>query len=362
MNYLLQMGWEPFFSQALDIKDLSDFQPARIIREEKGLYWVTAETGDCMASPSGRLRLDSTESGDWPVVGDWVLVDPAVKGGQTVIRRILPRKTLLSRGRVDSNRLGNSGFQNQALAANVDLVFIVEALSGVVSLNRIERFLTLTHDVNAWPVVLLSKADLVDDGPARAEAVRNRLRGVETIIVSARTGLGIEQTLACLEPGRTGVLLGPSGVGKSTLINRLLDSEIQAVGDVREADDKGRHTTTSRQLFRLPDGGLIIDAPGLRSVGLTGGDGGLQAAFGDIDHWAEKCRYRDCRHQDEPGCAVRQAAAEGLLDREVLENFLNLRRETELRMRRADPEAQKRINRQMGRMISEAKRMKKLRF
>ncbi|MFH1135667.1 MAG: ribosome small subunit-dependent GTPase A [Pseudomonadota bacterium] len=362
MKFLHQMGWGPFFSQSLDIQELTDFLPARIIREDKSHYRVVAETGERQAALSGHLRRAAAESGDWPAVGDWVLVDPAAEGDQTVIRRTLPRKSLLARGRVDSNRLPTSGIQSQVLAANVDLAFIVEAMGEAVNLNRIERYLALVHDLDIQPVVLLSKADVIEDVIDKAAAVNKRLPDVETVAVSARTGLGLDQALAYLEVGRTGVLLGPSGVGKSTLINRFLDSEVQAVGLVREIDGKGRHTTTARQLFMLPQGGLIIDTPGLRAVGLTGESAGLQTAFKEIDQWAARCRYRDCRHEAEPGCAVRQAVEEGRLDRSRFEHFLTLRKEAEQALARTDPEALKRAGRRMSRMQAEVKRLEKRRF
>lgn len=362
MQLLFDLGWEPFFSQQLDEAADAGAIAARIVMEQKNIYRLAGESGEFPAVLSGRLRHDGPARVGRPAVGDWVLAAHSTDEGPAVIQRILERKSVIARDRADSNRWRAGDPERQVLAANVDTVFIVESLTGAFSLNRIERYLTLIHDGGAWPVILLTKADLVEDiGPLLAESAR-RLPMVAAVPVSGLTGQGIDRLPEYLGPGRTAVLLGPSGAGKSTIINRLLGAGLQATAPIRAADDKGRHTTTARQMFRLPDGGLVIDTPGLRAVGLPDDESGLRIAFEDIRRLAEECRFRDCRHVSEPGCAVRRAVEDGLLDRDRYENYLTLQHEADSRRLRGDPDALKKEHRRMARMIAEVKNTDKRKF
>ncbi|MBU2548263.1 MAG: ribosome small subunit-dependent GTPase A [Proteobacteria bacterium] len=335
---------------------------ARVIEEQKGLYRLALENGDRWASVSGRLRSASDSADEMPAVGDWVLTDPGTPLDQSVIRAVLRRKSAIVRGRFDSKRQGD-GYAGQVLAANVDTVFVVESLGVAPNFHRIDRFLALAHEGGAWPVILLNKADLAENSETVVLETEARHPGVDVIPVSSVSGQGLERLSPYLGPGKTVVQLGPSGVGKSTLINRLLGRPVQEVGEVRDSDGKGRHTTTSRQLLALPDGqGLIIDTPGLRAVGLTSGEEGLASAFADVEALAEQCRFRDCTHGSEPGCALREALVDGTLNADRLESYLGLQHETRRRRELKDPVSRKKEGRRMARMISEVKRQDKRRF
>ena len=248
-----------------------------------------------------------------PVTGDWVALRAAPK---PVVDVVLPRWSALER-------------EGRVLAANVDVVLVVASLDRPLNLNRIERELVLAWDSGARPVVLLTKADATPDAGMLAKTVAARAVGVDVVTTSAASGEGIDEVVGHLRPNRSAVLLGPSGVGKSTLVNRLLQAEEQAVGEVRAGDHKGRHTTTSRHLLVVPGGGVLIDTPGLRSVGLAGAEGGVALAFPDVEEIAEDCRFRDCRHAGEPGCAVAAAVADHRLDRDRVASYRKLQAELE---------------------------------
>jgi ribosome biogenesis GTPase len=252
-------------------------------------------------------------AGVLPVTGDWVVLRT---GPPPSVDHILPRWSALER-------------EGQLLAADIDIVFVVASLDRPLNLNRIERELVLAWDSGARPVVVLTKADATPDAGMLTKTVEARAVGVDVLATSAAVGDGVEEMLAYLRPNRTAVLLGPSGAGKSTLVNRLLQDEAQATGDVREGDHKGRHTTSSRHLLTVPGGGVLIDTPGLRSVGLTGAEGGVALAFPDIEEIGEGCRFRDCRHAGEPGCAVQRAVDEGRLDPDRVASYRKLQAELE---------------------------------
>lgn len=277
-------------------------QPARVGRVDRDRCTVRTATGQLRAAAAVL-----------PTTGDWVALrtDP-----DPTIDVILPRWSALER-------------EGQLLAADIDVVFVVASLDRPLNLNRIERELVLAWDSGARPVVILTKADATPDADMLAKTVAARAVGVDVVTTSAATGQGVDELLAHLRPNRTGVLLGPSGAGKSTLVNRLLRDESEATGEVREGDHKGRHTTSSRHLLVLPGGGVLIDTPGLRSVGLTGAEGGVALAFPDIEEIAERCRFRDCHHTGEPGCAVVAAADEGRLDPDRVASYLKLQGELE---------------------------------
>lgn len=273
------------------------------------------------ALPVGRMYYDPGLDG-MPVVGDMVEIrildeDPP----HAIITSILPRKSLFARKEA-GKRIGA-----QPIAANIDTVFIVCGLDANFSLRRIERYLTLSLESGAQPVVVLTKADICDDVDGKTDSARASAAGWPVHAISTYTGFGLDEVCEHLRADTTVALLGSSGVGKSTLTNYLLGNDIQRVQEVRDIDGRGRHTTTSRQLFVLPSGCRIIDTPGMRELGLTDADGGLAGAFGDIEEIAENCRFADCTHQGEPGCAVSQALEEGTLDRNRFENYLKMKRE-----------------------------------
>lgn len=299
---LVPLGWDERVAALYASVAEPGHQPARVGRVDRDRCTVFTVDGKV------RARADVL-----PVTGDWVALgmepEPAVDA-------VLPRWSSLER-------------EGQLLAADIDVVFVVASLDRPLSLNRIERELVLGWDSGARPVVVLTKADATPDAGMLAKTVAARAVGTDVVTTSATTGEGVEEILVHLRPNRTAVLLGPSGAGKSTLVNRLLSEEAQAVGDVREGDHRGRHTTSSRHLLLVPGGGVLIDSPGLRSVGLTGAEGGVALAFPDIDEIADGCRFRDCRHTNEPGCAVLAAVAEGRLDRDRVASYRKLQAELE---------------------------------
>ena len=361
METLSQLGWNPFFSQQLELDDL-EYEPFRVVSEQKDLYRVLGESGEFWAVLSGRLRHGILENRDRPAVGDWVLLDGGQEADRKIVKKVLDRKSALVRGRIDSNRLNSAGLRAQVLAANVDTVFIAESLTGNFSLNRLERYTALARQAGAWPVVLLTKADLVPEDDREEDEISGRLALMDPIRVSAKNGRGLDLVRGYLTAGGTSVLLGPSGAGKSTLINALLGAVLQTEGEVRAADDKGRHTTTSRQMFHLPEGGLIIDTPGLRAIGLVEGEPGVRTAFDEVEQLARECRFKDCRHLTEPGCAVRRAVEDGRLDRARYENYLTLIKESQSLEIRSSPSGAKKQGRRMAKMQAEVKKTDKSRF
>lgn len=336
---LTTLGWGPALKKAFEeVREaLGDpsLRPGRIIRQES-LVRVAIGDGAPLAKPSGRLLREAKGAQELPAIGDWVAVS-APPGGEGVglIQAVLPRRTALVRQQPDSDHEG------QVIAANIDVAFIVSGLDAALNLRRIERMLTLVGQSGARPVLVLTKADLAPDLPADLQALSTIAPGVETLAVSVKERTGLAEFCATLREGQTGVLLGLSGVGKSTLMNELLGEEKLATFEVREDDRRGRHTTTHRQLFVLPQGGMLIDSPGMREFGLFGEDTSLKDAFGDIDTLSGQCRFSDCGHQNEPGCAVQEALRTGALDEARYESFLKLQREQKALSRRTDPAARR---------------------
>ncbi|NTW68189.1 MAG: ribosome small subunit-dependent GTPase A, partial [Nitrospirae bacterium] len=297
--------------------------PARVIAEHRGMYRVAASRGEMPAEVTGRLMFHADERLDYPVVGDWVAAAVLDQGGLAVIHAVLPRTSVLAR------KSAGRKLEGQAIAANVDIIFVVIGLDHDFNLNRLERYLAVAAGTTARPVVLLSKSDLVPDPDASARSASDRAEGAEVLAVSSRTGSGMDRLGILLARGVTACFIGSSGVGKSSIINRLAGRELLRTAEVREADSKGRHTTSHRELFVLPSGGIVIDTPGMRELGLWDAGQGIGRAFGDIEALAAACAFSDCTHRVEPGCAVRAAVEEGELDPGRYESFLKLGREQE---------------------------------
>ena len=329
MSLRERFGWNDFFEQQIGEEPRAGLQWARVVEEQRGQYRVAGDV-DGWAEVSGRFRHESPHPADFPAVGDWVGVENGI------IHRRLNRRSTVSRA------AAGRAVDEQVLAANVDTIFLVTALVQDLSVRRLERYLTMVWDAGAVPVVLLNKADLSADPEAQRESVRARLPMVDVFVVSALQpgdAGGLDALSRYLGRAQTVALLGSSGVGKSTLINRLLGAEALRTGALSDVDGKGRHTTTSRQLVELPGGALLIDTPGMREL-LPWADGAaVDAAFDDITALAAECRFGDCAHQSEPGCAVRDAVDAGRLDADRLENYRRLGREAAFEERKRDKAA-----------------------
>jgi ribosome biogenesis GTPase len=309
VSVLETLGFGPFFAGQLTAADAA-LRPGRAIADRSARLLVRFEEREALVTIPGRLKAART----FPVVGDFVL---AGEGDEPPVVRVLERRSALAR-----NVAGRTTGE-QVLAANVDVVFLVNALDAGVNPRRLERTLAAVYAGGAEPAVLLTKPDLTEDAAGDLADAAAAVPGVPVLVASGRTGEGIDAIRALLSGGRTGVFVGPSGSGKSTLVNALLGAEVQATAEVREADRRGRHTTTGRRLFQLEGGGAVIDGPGIRELRLWDG-GGVAEAFQDIAELAAGCRFADCAHAGEPGCAVEAAAAEGGLDPDRLASFHKL--------------------------------------
>ena len=317
---LAALGWNEQFDAIL-ASEAPGLVPARVLTEERGLYLVASETGARPASPSGRLRHDAElePTAAWPAVGDWVALEPAT-AEHGLIQRVLSRRTAVIRRSPGDRRL-----PAQVLAANVDVAFVVTSMNADFNPRRLERYLAVAWESGATPVVLLSKADLVEDPAGFRIAAEAAAPAVEIISVSVVTGEGLDAVRAHLGSGRTVVFMGSSGVGKSSIVNALAGEPLLDTAAIREDDARGRHTTTRRQLIRLADG-LLIDTPGLRELGVLDGEG-VSTAFEDVEGVAAACRFNDCQHRSEPGCAVRAALHDGTLQPDRLDAYNKLQRE-----------------------------------
>jgi ribosome biogenesis GTPase / thiamine phosphate phosphatase len=316
---LATLGWDDEWSAAFG-QAHGELRPGRVAIQHRGAYDVIAADGDVRARIAPRLRRTSTPT-ELPVVGDWVAMDR-----YDIIQAVLPRRTAFVRRAAGD--ASERTAREQVVAANVDVVFVVAALGQGLDALLLERYVTLALQSGAQPVIVLTKSDLEEDPESAAAELEGVGGAIPIHFASSRTGVGVDQIRRLLGPGVTGALLGPSGVGKSTLVNRLAGEELLATGDVR-SDGSGRHTTTRRQLVQLPDGGLLIDNPGMREVHMWMADEGLEAAFEDIAELAAQCRFGDCRHETEPGCAVRAALDEGILARDRWERYRALEAELE---------------------------------
>jgi len=304
-------------------------EPGRVVRTSRGHLWVALASGVVRIGPEGNMP-GADRADDSAVVGDWVAVRPGDGAAPPVVEALLPRHSCFVRG--DAGKAARP----QILAANIDTVFILAALDAGANVRRIERELALAWESGAVPVVVLSKADLIEDREAATAAVHAVTPGVEVVFESATTGEGLSELRAYASGDRTVALIGPSGAGKSTLVNKLVGGDVQAVSEVRVSDSKGRHTTVTRELVPLPDGGALIDTPGLRAVAMWGEDEGVDMAFTDVADLAAQCRFDDCTHESEPGCAVLAALEAGTLDPDRYAAYRALRAESAFQAQQTD--------------------------
>ena len=332
MSDLIALGWDDTRAEQFEPHSDAGLTPGRVAVQHRGAYDVLTELGELRVDVAGRLYDGSTPA-DLPAVGDWVAVAarPDEQGG--TIQAVLPRNTKFSR------KTAWQAAEEQVLAANVDVVFIVSSLNEDLNLRRLERYLTLGWESGARPVIVLTKADLASQPEAGVAEVESIAYGVPVHSISSKTGAGLDAVRAHLAEGVTAALLGSSGVGKSTLVNALLGEDRLETREIRD-DGRGRHTTTRRQLVILPSGGLVIDTPGMRELQLWVAEDGLEGAFEDVAELAAQCRFSDCAHETEPGCAVRAALEDGTLAPERWESYVKLQRELEHLERRLDKRAQ----------------------
>jgi ribosome biogenesis GTPase len=354
-----ELGWDAGWVAAFAPFAAEGRRPARVIAVHKETSIVRAADGpDRTAQVSGRFRFDALAPSDFPAVGDWVVLEPGTPNASAddpaVIAAVLPRRSAFKRSAADSSRR-SSGLlaDEQVIAANVDIAFLVAGLDGDFNLRRLERYLAVAWSSGVEPVVVLNKADVGRDVLGRTVAIEAVAPDVPILTLSALTGDHLADLAPYLLAGRTSVVLGSSGVGKSTLVNALLGEERQATGEVRGDDSRGRHTTTHRELFALPGGALLIDTPGIRALEVVGADEGLDAAFDDIIELAARCRFSDCHHTGEPGCAVRAALDDGSLSIDRLERHRKLEREVAHAVRKEDPRAQA-VHRREWRLIQKS--------
>jgi ribosome biogenesis GTPase / thiamine phosphate phosphatase len=320
---LKTLGWNPFFEAAFEPFSQSGYSVGRVTEAHKNLYRILTESGEVLGKMSGKMRHENISGADFPAAGDWVVIKTRADEATATIQAILPRFSKFSR------KVAGKATREQMLAANINTAFLVSALNNDFSIRRMERYLTVAWESGADPVILLNKADLLDP-----IAIQNKIdetqisaAGVPILAVSAVTEKGLPDLETYLTPGKTVVFLGSSGVGKSALINALSGSEEQKTGETRQRDDSGRHTTVFQRLIILPGRGMVIDTPGLRELQLWDAEDGLGDAFEDIERLAANCKFRDCSHESEPGCAVKEAVSRGVLDGARLESYLKLRRE-----------------------------------
>lgn len=303
----------------LTAQEFPELYPGRVISQSKGLYEVICERGKLMSEVSGKLRFEAKSALDFPAVGDFVLLDRNTsENGNAIIHRVLERKSAFIR------KAAGEANESQIVAANIDTVFICMSLNNDFNLRRLERYLAIAWDSGARPVAVLTKSDLCADLKTKIDEVKSTAIGVDIIVTSSFSDEGAKDLLPYIRKAETVAFIGSSGVGKSTLINRLSGNDSLKTGGLRN-DDKGRHTTTRRELFMLQNGAMVIDTPGMRELGIENAD--FSKAFADIDDLAKNCRFRDCTHENEPGCAVRQAIAMGYLDEERLLSYRKLKKE-----------------------------------
>ncbi|MFO7733555.1 MAG: ribosome small subunit-dependent GTPase A [Candidatus Aminicenantes bacterium] len=320
--------------------------PGRVIKQARDLSTLMTPLGELAAEVSGRFRHEASGPADFPVVGDWAVVEPLGED-RALIHAVLPRRSAFTR------KVAGEAVAAQIAAANVDTAFLVSGLDGDLNLRRVERYLTTALSGGAAPVVVLNKADLRTDLDSVIAEVGTVAPGVPVVAVSALADGGLDGLAPFLVPGKTVALLGSSGVGKSTLINRLLGEERFRTGPMSDASaGRGRHTTTARELVRLPGGTLLIDTPGMRELQLWAEEGSLDRVFEDIERLAARCRFPDCRHENEPGCAVRAGAENGSLDARRLESYLKLRREVRFMELKKDAKARRQQEKVAGRQFA----------
>jgi ribosome biogenesis GTPase len=348
------LGYNSFFESHRKQFGLDKFPVARVTSETKGAYKVKNANGEYTAKITGKRMFQASGREDYPAVGDWVVLSD-VLNNQATIQDILPRKTIIRRKYGDKNRVGEKK-EMQIIATNIDVAFVVESLDRDYNLNRLERYFVIAKNDGATPVIILNKVDLIPKEilDEKITHIKNRIPEVVVLTTSTKNNKGLDDLKKFIEKGKTYCFLGSSGVGKSSLINSLLGESVIRTETISAYSGRGKHVTTNRQMYFLENGGIVIDNPGIREVGLTDMKGEIDSVFDEITSLSEGCKYVNCTHTQEPGCAVLAAVAAGKLDEERYFNYLTLRKEAEYYEMNDTEKREK--DRQFGKFIKKAKK------
>lgn len=342
-----EMGYDNFFETSRKKSGLDFFSVARVVAEYRQAYRVKDQEGEYLAKITGKRIFNAASREDFPAVGDWVAISEAGEG-QAVIQEILPRKTLIKRKSANKKQI-------QIIAANIDVAFAVEAVGGDFNLNRFERYFAIARDGGVRPAVVLNKTDLIlkEELDLKSDQIRSRFENIDFIATSTITNEGLDELKKYIIKGKTYCFLGSSGVGKSSLINKLIGKDVIGTKAIDFRTDRGKHTTTGREMYFLESGGIVIDNPGMREVGMADSGAGIDDLFDQITALAKDCKYSDCRHAGEPGCRVLAAVKSGELDEEKYNNYTGLRKEAEYyEMTKAEKREK---DRKFGKFIKSAK-------
>ena len=347
---LKDLGYSDYFENNSSSVSQKDIMPARIISEHKGLYVLRNEVHEFSAKITGKMMFTASSREDYPAVGDWVLTKKSDKNSY-VIQEILPRRTLLQRKSIGD-------FDSQIIASNIDVAFIVQSIVRDYSLNRIERYLALVKTGNINPIIVLNKIDLLSDVDLKIKIseIKTRFNNIDVYVTSTVTGKGIDDLKNSTRQGLTYCFIGSSGVGKSSIINAFLGKDLIKTGEISSAN-RGKHVTSSREIYILENGGLLIDTPGMREIGILDADAGIQNVFSEIDELSQGCRFSDCSHTNEPGCTVLENVISGNLDKDVYDNYIKLLKENEYNTRSKVKKREKEKN--FGKFIKKSKKTMK---
>jgi ribosome biogenesis GTPase len=350
------LGWDEFFANHFQSYAADGYAAGRVALEYKHFYRIYSEWGEVLGEIAGRLRHEALDREDLPVVGDWVVIRRSPESDKVTIHAVLPRKSKFTR------KVAGFRTEKQIIGSNIDTVFLVTSLNQDFNPRRVERYLIVAWESGARPIIVLSKSDLCDEVEERTREIKAVVGDVPIHAVSVVKREGLDELVRYLKAGQTVAFLGSSGVGKSTLVNYLLGREHLRVQEIRKHDGRGVHTTTRRELIVLPQGGLVLDTPGMRELQLWDGEGGLAIAFADIETVATQCYFSDCRHQDEPRCAIREALAEGAIDAARYESYEKLKKELTYLARKQDIRSaivEKKRWKTLSRMASQRAQMKR---